>query len=159
MIALRLLSAFLLAIAFAAATGFQGRAATAPLRVLVTVPAAPGTKPLDGRLLLLLSTDERTEPRFQVSDGDRTAQVFGVDVDGLAPGREVAVDASVLGYPVQSLGDIKPGEYWVQGLLHVYETFTRSDGQTVKLPPDRDLVPSTSSIKLFCSSVDRVCPR
>ena len=108
MIALRLLSAFLLAITFAAATGFQGRAATAPLRVLVTVPAAPGTKPLDGRLLLLLSTDERTEPRFQVSDGDRTAQVFGVDVDGLAPGREVAVDASALGYPVQSLGTSSP---------------------------------------------------
>ena len=88
-------------------------------------------------MLLLVSTDSRTEPRFQVSDGDRTAQVFGLDVEALAPGRDVVVDASVLGYPLQSLGDLRPGEYWVQGLLHVYETFKRSDGHTVKLPPDR----------------------
>jgi hypothetical protein len=119
-IALRLVSAFALATIIAAGAGFEGRAAPAALRVLLTVPAAPAAKPLDGRLLLLFSTDERTEPRFQVSDSDRTAQIFGVDVEGLAPGGEVAVDASVLGYPVQSLSDIKPCEYWVQGLLHVY---------------------------------------
>ena len=32
---------------------------------------------------------------------------------------------------------MKPGEYTVQALLHVYETFRRSDGHVVKLPPDR----------------------
>ena len=72
-----------------------------------------------------------------MSDRDWTAQIFGVDVERLAPGQEAIVDAEVLGYPVQSLGDLKPGESWVQGLLHVYETFKRSDGHTVKLPPDR----------------------
>jgi len=138
MIALRFVSAFALAnIIAAAAAGFQGRAAPATLRVLVAVPPSQGATPLDGRMLLLVSTDERTEPRFQVSADDRTAQIFGVDVVGLEPGQDVAVDAGVLGYPMPSLGDIKPGEYWVQGLLHVYETFTRSDGHTVKLPPDR----------------------
>jgi hypothetical protein len=95
------------------------------------------TAPVDGRMLLLVSADQRTEPRFQVSDGDRTAQVFGVDVEALAPGKDAVIDASVLGYPIRSLGDLAPGEYWVQGLLHVYETFKRSDGHTVKLPPDR----------------------
>ena len=35
------------------------------------------------------------------------------------------------------LEEIPPGEYWVQGLLHIYETFARSDGHTVKLPMDR----------------------
>ena len=125
-----------LAFAAAAAACLQGGAAQSRLRVLMSVPASQ-TGTIDGRMLLLLSTDERTEPRFQVSDGDRTAQIFGVDVEGLQPGRETIVDANVLGYPVATLSDIKPGDYWVQGLLHVYETFTRSDGHTVKLPPDR----------------------
>jgi len=73
----------------------------------------------------------------QINDSDRTAQVFGVDVEGLKPGQDAVIDASVLGYPTASLNDIKAGEYWVQGLLHVYDTFTRGDGHTVKLPPDR----------------------
>ena len=88
-------------------------------------------------MLLKLSTDSTAEPRFQIEDADRTQQIFGVDVEGLRPGTEAVVDAGVLGYPVGSLRDIKPGEYWVQGLLHVYETFQRSDGHTVKLPMDR----------------------
>jgi hypothetical protein len=134
----RFVCALALAVAIAAgAAQFHTNAAAAPLRVLLSVPAAQTTAPLDGRLLLLVSTDERTEPRFQVSDGDRTAQIFGLDVEGLQPGRDAIVDAGVLGYPVQSLNDLKPGDYWVQGLLHVYETFKRSDGHTVKLPPDR----------------------
>jgi len=134
----RVVSALALAMAIAAGTAqFHPRAAAAPLRVLLSVPASQTTAALDGRMLLLVSTDQRTEPRFQVSDNDPTAQVFGVDVEGLEPGKETVVDAGTLGYPVQSVSDIKPGDYWVQGLLHVYETFKRSDGHTVKLPPDR----------------------
>src|SRR5580765_7113874 len=115
----------------------RSAAAAAPLQVLLSIPASQMTAPVDGRMLLLVSADQRTEPRFQVSDGDRTAQVFGVDVEALAPGKDAVIDASVLGYPIRSLGDLAPGEYWVQGLLHVYETYKRSDGHTVKLPPDR----------------------
>jgi hypothetical protein len=47
------------------------------------------------------------------------------------------VDAAAFGYPIRSLAQLKPGEYYVQGLLHRYETFHRSDGHTVKLPMDR----------------------
>src|SRR5206468_6048266 len=61
----------------------------------------------------------------------------GVDVDGLKPGQEATFDDEVLGYPAASLSNIPPGDYWVQGLLHVYETFRRSDGRAVKLPADR----------------------
>jgi hypothetical protein len=35
------------------------------------------------------------------------------------------------------LAQVPPGEYWVQAVLHRYETFKRSDGHTVKLPMDR----------------------
>ncbi len=30
-----------------------------------------------------------------------------------------------------------PGEYTVQALLNIYETFHRADGKTIKLAPDR----------------------
>jgi hypothetical protein len=106
--------------------------------VTVTYPAALAKGPLDGRLLLLLSTDDKSEPRFQVSDTSLTSQqVFGIDVDGWKPGDAAAFPADVLGYPVTSLSLVPPGTYNVQALLHRYETFKRSDGHTVKLPMDR----------------------
>jgi len=113
------------------------RTPVAGLRVGVSFGAAQSKTPLDGRMLLLISTDSTEEPRFQIIDAVGTQQAFGVDVDGLQPGQEAMFDASVLGYPVASLADIKPGDYWVQGLLHIYTTYHRSDGKVVKLPADR----------------------
>lgn len=109
----------------------------APLRFAVTFPRARSAAPIDGRLLLLVSADTSAEPRFQISDGPNTQLVFGVDVDGWKPGEERIVDASAFGYPLESLGKLPPGTYRVQALVNRYETFRRSDGHTVKLPPDR----------------------
>ena len=93
--------------------------------------------PLDGRMLLMISKDGTSEPRFQISNYPDTQLIFGINVDGLKL-REVAViEGSVFGYPIKSISDIPPGEYWVQALLHRYETFHRADGHTVKLPMDR----------------------
>jgi hypothetical protein len=96
-----------------------------------------GGRPLDGRMLLLLSTDSSAEPRMQISLSPNTQMVFGVDVDALPSGQNVTVDEHADGYPVRSLCDVKPGEYFVQAIFHRYETFHRSDGHTVKLPMDR----------------------
>jgi len=93
-------------------------------------------EPLDGRLLLLLSTDNSAEPRFQIDDTPRSQLMFGVTVDGWAAGHPTVVDASAHGYPIRSLKDLPPGEYTVQVVLNKYETFHRSDGKTVKLHPD-----------------------
>jgi len=113
-------------------------AAESPLQVTVAYPAALGPGPFDGRLLLLLSTDDSKEPRFQISDiGLDTQQVFGIDVQGWLAGQPASFDASVLGYPLESLAQVPPGTYNVQVLLHRYETFTRADGHVVKLPMDR----------------------
>ncbi|MGE0103180.1 MAG: alpha/beta hydrolase-fold protein [Blastocatellales bacterium] len=109
----------------------------AALRFEVSFPAERSRTPLDGRLLLLLSTDGSQEPRMQINDSAKTQQVFGIDVDGLKPGQRAVIDAGAFGYPVRSLNDIPPGKYFVQALLHKYETFRRSDGHTVKLPMDR----------------------
>ena len=93
--------------------------------------------PLDGRILLMLSRDDSTEPRFQVRAGVDAIQIFGVDANQLAPGKTAKIDATVFGYPYDSLADLPDGEYVVQALLHRYETFNLDNGKTVKLPMDR----------------------
>jgi len=103
----------------------------------VSFPAERSSAPLDGRLLLLLSTNGEAEPRFQIGDGPATQLIFGLDVEGLAPGVPAVFDASALGYPLRSLAEVPAGEYHVQALLHRYETFHRADGHVVKLPMDR----------------------
>lgn len=115
----------------------QPSAAAAPLRIEVTYPAARSTAPLDGRLLLLVSSDSSAEPRFQITDGPTTQLVFGTDVDAWRAGTVRAVDASADGYPVRTLAALPPGTYRVQALLNRYETFRLADGRVLKLPPDR----------------------
>jgi hypothetical protein len=92
---------------------------------------------LDGRLLLMLSTDPSAEPRFQIKDGPNTQLLFGMDVEDWSKEEAVTVDGAAFGYPIQSLQAVPPGEYYLQVLLHKYETFTRADGHTVKMPMDR----------------------
>lgn len=105
--------------------------------ITVTLPAARAAKALDGRLLVLFSTEEKGEPRFQITDGPQTQVVFGQDVENWKPGTAVKLEASAAGYPVESLKQLKPGEYRAQAVLDIYETFHRSDGKVVKLPMDR----------------------
>jgi len=134
-----LLAGAVLSLLVASAPLESAAAERRPLRFAVRFPASLDAGPLDGRLLLLLSTDPSAEPRFQVRDTDATKsqQVFGIDVLGWKPGEEAVFDASVLGYPAESLADVKPGRYRVQALLHRYETFHRADAHVVKLPMDR----------------------
>ena len=106
-------------------------------RATITLSSGRVTAPVNGRLLLYVSTDTTGTPRTQVSDNVATAQVYGVDVTDWTPGTTRGVDAEAFGYPLVSLRDLKPGRYRVQALLNRYERFTRSDGHTVLLPPDR----------------------
>ena len=106
------------------------------VRIAVNFPRERSATPLDGRLLFLISTDSTAEPRRQIADGPETQLVFGTDVNGWAPGADVWVDGSAFGYPVRSLAALPPGRYWVQAVLNRYQTFRRSDGKVVKLPPD-----------------------
>src|SRR6185503_13432765 len=103
----------------------------------ISFPSTLDKGPIDGRLLLLISTSTEGEPRFQINEDLNTQQVFGVEVDAWKPGETKIVDQGAFGYPRRSLENIPPGEYTVQALLHRYETFKRADGHTVKLPMDR----------------------
>lgn len=103
----------------------------------VTLPDSFGDTTFDGRLLVLLSSNDKNEPRFQINDGLSTQLVFGLDVEGWAPGQTITMDQAAYGYPIETLKDVPKGEYTVQALLHKYETFKRGDGHTVKMPMDR----------------------
>lgn len=91
----------------------------------------------DGRLLLYISNNNDSEPRYQTRDGYRSQQVFGIDVNNWAPGEDQIIDASVFGYPLQDLSKLPAGTYYVQALFHKYETFNLSTGHQLKLPMDR----------------------
>lgn len=119
---------------FVVALGFS---AFAQLKFDVTFPAEKSAAALDGRLLLFIATNKQSEPRFQVIDEVQTAQVFGVDAEGWKAAQVMTIDGKAFGYPISSLSSLPAGKYYVQALLHRYETFKRSDGHTVKLPMDR----------------------
>ena len=71
-----------------------------PLRFEVSFPAQQSDKPIDGRVYVMLSKDDKEEPRFEVGTDPDTQQFFGVDVDALAPGKPATIDTNSLGYPV-----------------------------------------------------------
>ena len=107
-------------------------------KIDVSVSISPGStsQSYDGRLLLMFATNGDKEPRFQISDGPSTQLIFGQNVEGVNSEQPISFDASHLGYPIENIDNIKPGTYWVQALLHTYETFNLSTGHTVKLPVD-----------------------
>ena len=107
------------------------------LRFEITYAAQLSATPLDGRVVLCIAKDDRTEPRFQLEEeGAQSAQCFGVDVDALAAGTAAVVNSQTVGYPLVSLDEIPAGDYTIQAVLNLYETFHRADGHTIKLPPD-----------------------
>src|SRR5215203_1700860 len=91
---------------------------TANVRFEISFPEASSKEALDGRLLLLISSNNEQEPRLQISEDLTTQQVFGIDVEGWKASQAKTVDQSAFGYPVRSLSQVKPGEYWVQALVH-----------------------------------------
>jgi len=115
------------------------------------------TRAVDGRVFLLLSKAGPStpkpiladpdlfdsfpplpnEPRFQVNDHADSQQIFGLDVDNLAPNATAIIDNCVMGYPLDRISQLPAGDYEIQGVLNIYETFHRSDGHVVKLPMDR----------------------
>ena len=92
---------------------------------------------LDGRMIVLISENNETEPRFQLRDDSKTCQGFGMDVENWNPGKIQQFDMESFGYPIQNFIDLPSGEFYIQVLFHKYETFNRADGHIVKLPMDR----------------------
>src|SRR5258708_3659616 len=136
----RILFASRLALAIASTPAFHARAQSGGgQRFSISFPSARSSQPLDGRVLLFISDDGKTEPRFQTDQyrANSTRPIFGTDVDRLRPDQTVAIDDAIVGWPVRSVKDIPAGDYFVQALINRYETFARGDGHTVKMPMDQ----------------------
>lgn len=103
----------------------------------VQLPAKVPQKSYDGRVILILTKEGETEPRFQVDQAYDAPQVFGLNVNDLRPGQSTTIDATVLGYPALDLQKVPAGDYHVQAVLHKYDTFKLSNGKVVKLPAAR----------------------
>lgn len=103
----------------------------------VEIPDSLAAEVADGRMILMLSSNPDKEPRFEIVDGPGTQIAFGKNVENWQKGQKITFTGEEYGYPILSLKDVKPGVYYVQVLLHKYETFKLSTGHTVKLPMDR----------------------
>lgn len=108
---------------------------TPSVTISIEQKLAEGVK--DGRLLLLFHHDEKTEPRFAVSDDVNSAQVLGMDFEDYQAGNPLSFDLGVFGYPVENWKEIPAGDYWVQAFIVKYETFNRADGHVIKMPVDQ----------------------
>jgi len=97
----------------------------------ITFPASTHPAAITGRVFLILSRDSSPEPRFEIHPFDRGLPIFGRDVNALAPGASVIIDATVPGFPLKSLADLPPGDYYAQAVLNVYTEFHRADGHVI----------------------------
>ena len=115
------------------------RAATAGTSFSIAIPATRGGDALDGRIILLLSRDLTREPRTHVEPNQPldSPYLFGLNVDGMAPGHAVLIADDAFGWPAERLSEVPTGDYLVQAVLNRYETFHLADGRVLKLAPDQ----------------------
>jgi hypothetical protein len=126
---------FAVGAAMAALTLGSHTAQAEDFRIELAAPAAAPS--YEGRLILILAADDKSEPRFQVSQSFDAPQIFGLQVENFGKGQFRVIGNSVLGYPGRTLADVPAGTYTVQAVLHKYDTYTLANGKTVKLPAAR----------------------
>ena len=78
-------------------------------------------------MFLIATRSEKSEPRLQLFD----VPFFAADVKGLKAGESAVIDVATPGFPLRSLAELPPGDYYVQGLLNIYTEFHRSDGHII----------------------------
>ncbi len=132
----KVLSLGLLLIFFSCSSEKKEGTTSEGIHISVSIDKDLTSEALDGRLLLMLSNNSQDEPRFQINDGPNSQLIFGKNVEGITGGDKITFTSEDFGFPIESLKDIPAGDYQVQALLHVYETFNLSTGNTVKLPMD-----------------------
>ena len=94
-------------------------------------------EPVTGRVYVALSRTSSASSTPIQQTGETGVPLFGVNVEGLAPGAPVSIDAGTFGFPVASLRDIPAGTYWAQPFVNVYTKFARADGRTVWMHMDQ----------------------
>jgi len=121
----------------ALATAYSGHATAATARFEVSYPAGLDNGPITGRLFVMISKNNQSDPRLQAGSYSGSVPLFGLDVNALKPGDNAVIDPSVPGYPVDSLNQLPAGEYYVQALLNVYTEVHRKDGHVIWVHMDQ----------------------
>ena len=116
---------------------FTGCNTTESIMFEITYDSSLGLEGYNGRLLLMITKDTLKEPRFQINDSNETGIIIGKNVQQWIPGQKESFNSSVKAYPIEELNQLKSGTYFVQALLHKYETFNLSNGYSVQLPMDQ----------------------
>ena len=101
----------------------------------ITFPAKAHSEPITGRVYAIVSRNKEREPRFQT--GFTGVPIWGKNVYALKPGERAIIDDVVFGYPLESISEIPPGKYYVQGFINIYTEFKRSDGHTLWMHNDQ----------------------
>ncbi len=107
------------------------------IRFEIVLDESVSAEPVDGRIIFIVADRSSPEPRFRRLRSPMAPAIFGIDVEGLAPGEIAVIDSDVRGWPLESVTEIPPGEYYVQAVLNVYTTFHRADGYTIKAHMDQ----------------------
>ncbi len=115
----------------AAVAGCEAAPQQTDTQFSITFPDSVHSGPVTGRVFVMISRDSAPEPRFLAGSYAVSVPFFGTDVDALQPGRRVMIDARAPGYPIESLRDLPPGDYYVQALLNEYTQFRRADGHVI----------------------------
>ena len=117
-------------------TPVKSSAQTQPsLKFEISFTSAAHVEAITGRVYVIVTRNKNIEPRFQTRRA-ASAPFFGKDVESLKPGEAAIIDKEVPGFPLKSIVDIPPGEYYVQGFVNNYTEFKRSDGHTIWLHND-----------------------
>lgn len=129
MVARRFPLLYSLALAALALT-FANPAEAADVSFTVTLPAG-SQQALTGRVFVVVSRSDTPEPRLQVGSWNSRVEFLGKDVQGIAPGESVGLDALTLGFPFRSIRELPAGDYYVQAVFNVYTRFARADGHVI----------------------------
>jgi hypothetical protein len=127
-------SAFVLILCLAFVSGCVKKAEN-ELSFEISFPESVHPESITGRVYVMVAENKNREPRFQI--GTSGVPFFGKDIQNLDPDIPVEIDESHFGYPLESLSELPPGEYYVQGFINIYTRFERSDGHVLWLHNDQ----------------------
>ena len=127
---------FIYIFTFALFAGLVSISSSAPeqspkLQFELSFPSSIHEEAITGRVFVMVTRNDKREPRLQAGSWRNSVPFFGMDVHDLKPGESVVIDEKILGYPLKSLEEIPAGDYHVQALLNIYTKFERSDGHVI----------------------------